>query len=125
MSSSSNWKVHDLGASRKGLHHWWMQRITAVALMPLSAWLVFSLACLADAQYATLVVWTSDPLHSVLLITFLLAAYYHAMLGLQTILEDYIHTEWLRISSIIVSNLILLLLLIASVFSVLKIAFLH
>ncbi len=125
MSSSSNWKVHDLGASRKGLHHWWMQRITAVALMPLSAWLVFSLACLTDARYETLVLWTADPLHSVLLIAFLLAAYYHAMLGLQTILEDYVHSEWLRISSIIISNLILLLLLVASVFSVLKIAFSH
>ncbi len=125
MSSSSNWKVHDLGASRKGLHHWWMQRITAVALMPLSAWLVFSLACLTDARYETLVLWTSDPLHSVLLIAFLLAAYYHAMLGLQTILEDYVHSEWLRISSIIISNLVLLLLLVASVFSVLKITFLH
>ncbi len=101
-----------------------MQRITALALMPLSAWLAYSLACLADVRYETLVFWTTDPLHSVLLIAFLLAAYYHAMLGLQTILEDYVHTEWLRISSIIVSNLILLLLLIASIFSVLKIAFL-
>jgi succinate dehydrogenase / fumarate reductase membrane anchor subunit len=64
-----------------------------------------------------------DPVHSILLIGFLLSAYYHAMLGLQTILEDYVHTEWLRISSIVCSNLILLLLMIASVFSVLKVAF--
>jgi succinate dehydrogenase / fumarate reductase membrane anchor subunit len=124
MSSSSNWKVHDLGASRKGLHHWWMQRITAVALLPLSAWLVFSLAGLPDTGYETLVFWITDTVHSVLLIAFLLSAYYHAMLGLQTILEDYVHTEWLKISSIIVGNLILLLLLITSIFSVLKIAFL-
>ncbi len=123
MSSSSNWKVHDLGASRKGLHHWWMQRVTAFALMPLSAWLIFSLACIADINYQTLVSWVSDPVHSIFLIGFLLSAYYHAMLGLQTILEDYVSTEWLRISSIVFSNLILLLLLITAVFSVLKIAF--
>ncbi len=123
MSSSSNWKVHDLGSSRKGLLHWWMQRITAVALMPLSAWLIFSLACLHNLDYQTLVSWIKDPGHSVLLIGFLLSAYYHAMLGLQTIFEDYVHPEWLRISSIVCSNLILLLLLIASIFSVLKIAF--
>jgi len=125
MSSSSNWKVHDLGASRKGVHHWWMQRITALALMPLAAWLVFSLACIPDLEYQTLVSWMIDPVHSILLIGFLLSAYYHAMLGLQTILEDYVHIEWLRISCIVCSNLILLLLMIASVFSVLKVAFLR
>ena len=102
-----------------------MQRITALALMPLSAWLVFSLAGLPDPGYRTLLTWVSDPLHSILLVGFLLAAYYHAMLGLQTILEDYVHVEWLRFTSIIFSNLVLLLLMIASIFSVLKIAFLH
>lgn len=125
MSSSSYWKVHDLGASRKGLRHWWMQRITALALMPLSVWLIFSLACLPDAEYRTLLTWIADPVHSILLISFLLSAYYHGMLGLQTILEDYVHVEWLRFCSIICSNLILVFLMIASIFSVLKIAFLH
>lgn len=125
MSSSSNWKVDDLGASRKGLHHWWMQRVTALALMPLAAWLVFSLAYIPDLEYQTLVSWMIDPVHSILLISFLLSAYYHAMLGLQTILEDYVHTEWLRISSIVCCNLILLLLMIVSIFSVLKVAFLR
>ncbi|HFD13514.1 MAG TPA: succinate dehydrogenase, hydrophobic membrane anchor protein [Crenotrichaceae bacterium] len=125
MSSSSNWKVHDLGASRKGLRHWWMQRISALALMPLSAWLVFSLASLPDIDYQTLVSWVADSGHGIFLISFLLSAYYHGMLGLQTILEDYVHTEWLRISSIICSNLFLLMMMVASIVSVLKIAFLH
>ncbi|MCH9697768.1 MAG: succinate dehydrogenase, hydrophobic membrane anchor protein [Gammaproteobacteria bacterium] len=123
MSSSSNWKIHDLGASRHGLIHWWMQRITALALMPLSGWLVFSLVLIDDYSYQNLANWIAQPLHSILLISVLLAVYYHAMLGLQTIFEDYIHPEWLRITAIISSNLVLALLLIASVFSVFKIAF--
>ena len=80
-----------LGAAKSGTHHWWMQRVTAIALLPLMLWLVYGLACMAGADHATVVAWLSQPLTAVGMILLLAAMFYHSQLGLQVVIEDYVH----------------------------------
>ncbi|MBP9952020.1 MAG: succinate dehydrogenase, hydrophobic membrane anchor protein [Cypionkella sp.] len=85
--------AHGLGAAGHGAHHWWAQRVSAIALAPLVVWLVWALASGAASDHATLSVWLKAPINATLLILLLIAAFHHAALGLQTIAEDYIHSR--------------------------------
>lgn len=85
-------KVRGLGSAKEGTHHWLMQRITAVALIPLSVWLVYLLLSLPLLDPDTVKVWFVDhPFQALMLGLFLLLSCYHGKLGLQVIIEDYIH----------------------------------
>jgi succinate dehydrogenase / fumarate reductase membrane anchor subunit len=116
-------RVRGLGSAKSGTHHWWMQRLTAVALVPLSLWLVASLINLATADHATVVAWLSSPVAAVLLCALIVAIFHHGQLGLQVVLEDYVHTEWLKLLSIVLTKLLALLLAAICLFAVLSIAF--
>jgi succinate dehydrogenase / fumarate reductase membrane anchor subunit len=100
-----------------------MQRLTAVALVPLSLWFVASLLSVVTADHATVVAWLHSPLVAILCCALIVAIFYHAQLGLQVVLEDYVHTEWLKLLSIVFSKLLALLLAITCLFAVLRIAF--
>jgi succinate dehydrogenase / fumarate reductase membrane anchor subunit len=115
--------VRGLGSAKSGTHHWWMQRLTAVALVPLSLWFVASLLSVVTADHATVVAWLHSPLVAILCCALIVAIFYHAQLGLQVVLEDYVHTEWLKLLSIVFSKLLALLLAITCLFAVLRIAF--
>ena len=91
-------KAIGLGSAQSGAHHWWMQRVTAVALIPLALWFVWSLMSLLGADQATVQQWISQPLNAALLMALVIAMFYHAQLGLQVVIEDYVHTAWLEIS---------------------------
>lgn len=93
-------RVKGLGASHEGTHHWWLQRVTAVALIPFTIWLVFSLASLAGAEREVVIMWFGHPLAALALAGSSLTALYHALLGTQVIIEDYVHTEWVRLVSL-------------------------
>ncbi|MDX1606400.1 MAG: succinate dehydrogenase, hydrophobic membrane anchor protein, partial [Candidatus Competibacterales bacterium] len=86
-------RARGLGSAKEGVQHWWAQRVTAVALVPLTLWFVVSLLSIADADHATVVAWIGAPLNSALLVLLLVAVFYHAVLGLQVVIEDYIHSE--------------------------------
>lgn len=116
-------RARGLGPAKTGVGHWWIQRITAVALVPLLVWLVAALALLGQADYATLSAWVAQPLVTILLIVLIPTLFYHGSLGIQVVVEDYLHTEWLRIAVIAAVDFINILLTVASVFAVLKIAF--
>lgn len=116
-------RVRGLGSAKSGTHHWWMQRLTAVALVPLSLWFVASLINLATADHATVVAWLSSPVTAVLLCALIVATFHHGQLGLQVVLEDYVHTEWLKLMSIVLTKLLALLLAAICLFAVLSIAF--
>ena len=90
-----------LGSAGEGLAHWWMQRITSVALAPLSLWFSFSLSRLPDFSHATVVAWVQRPLATILLISFLIAGCYHMALGLRVIVEDYVTSNPLKITTIV------------------------
>ena len=116
-------RVRGLGAARHGVGDWWMQRVTAVALVPLTLWLVASVVSLAGADYRTVANWMGSPVTAVLLIALLLAAFRHAQLGLRVVIEDYIHHEGVKIASILAVNAVFALLAIASILSILKLVF--
>ena len=116
-------RVRGLGSAKSGTHHWWLQRLTAVALVPLSLWFVASLIAAATADYATVIAWLHSPLVAGLCCALIVAVFYHGQLGLQVVLEDYVHTEWLKLTSIVLANFLSLLLAAVCLFAVLSIAF--
>ena len=116
-------EVRGLGSAKTGTGHFWMQRLTALALIPLTLWFVASLASMGSADYADTVAWVKSPLTSVLLLALIAATFHHMQLGLQVIIEDYVHAEGLKIASLIVMKCGSVLLGLAAAFAVLKVAF--
>ncbi len=114
-------RVRGLGSAQSGTHHWWMQRVTAVALIPLSFFAISLLDLSFNAPYAQTVAWLASPLHSTLIIAWLLAVFYHAALGLQVVIEDYVAVKGTKIIAIWSVNLVFLLLALAAVLAVLRI----
>lgn len=86
-------RARGLGSARSGVHHFWMQRVTAVALIPLVIWLVASLAYHSGADYETTRAFFAQPVAGGLMVLLIIAGAYHMQLGMQVIIEDYIHKE--------------------------------
>jgi succinate dehydrogenase / fumarate reductase membrane anchor subunit len=116
-------RVLGLGTAKGAAEHWWMQRLTAVALAPLGLWFACSLAGLPDFSYVTVVSWVQQPLTSILLILLVAAIGYHSYLGVQVVIEDYVHAKAAKFAALIASAFAHIGLAIAAVFAVLKIAF--
>ena len=115
-------RARGLGSAKEGLHHWWVQRVSAVALIPLTIWFVASVVGLAGADHAAVAAWIGNPVVAVLLVLLVSAALYHAQLGMQVVYEDYIHSHWLKIAADVGTKLLSLVLAAATIFAVLKIA---
>jgi succinate dehydrogenase / fumarate reductase membrane anchor subunit len=115
-------RVRGMGSAKGGTHHWWMQRVTSIALLPLSIWLIFSLSRLIGAEYVVVLEWIGNTLNAVLLLAFLTAAFHHAASGLQVVIEDYIRGDLQRFALICVVNGLAVLLWLATTLSVLRIA---
>lgn len=114
--------VKGLGSAKEGVSHWWHQRMTALVLVPLVLWFCFAVASLPSASYESVLAWIQSPLVAVLLILTIASTFYHAQLGLQVIIEDYVPTRWKRTTTIIVVNFLCLFFALIGVFAVLKIA---
>lgn len=112
-----------LGSAKEGVAHWWAQRVSAAALIPLSLWFVASLIALTGADRGAVVAWLHAPFPAIVTVLLLVAAFYHMSLGVQVVIEDYIHTEWLKISSLALNKFVAFALAAAGVFAVLRIAF--
>lgn len=117
-------RVGGLGSAHSGVHHWIHQKITALANIPLALWAIWSVMTLAaaGASYETVRAFFAQPTHAILMLLFLISVFYHAALGLQVVIEDYIHCEKTKMMSLIAVKLALFALSVASVFSVLKLA---
>ena len=116
-------RARGLGSAKDGTHHWWMQRITAIALVPLTVWLVGSLVAIGSADHAQTVHWIRSPAVSIALLLTIAALFHHAQLGLQVVIEDYVHAEWKKITALIAVKLLAIAIAATAAFSVLKIAF--
>lgn len=90
-------KVKGLGAAKEGVGHWRLQRLTALALLPLALWFVATLLGLIGAPHAVVVAWIGQGHVTVLLLALVIALFWHLQLGLQVVLEDYLHVPWLQI----------------------------
>jgi succinate dehydrogenase / fumarate reductase, membrane anchor subunit len=116
-------KVKGLGAAKEGASHWWHERLTSIALIPLVLWFSFSIALLAVADYGTVTAWIGSPFSTVLMILAISVGFYHGYLGLQVIIEDYVSHEALKIGLLIAVALMAILFATLGVVSVLKISF--
>ena len=94
--------VRGLGSAKEGSKHWWMQRLTGIALVPLSLWFAVSVMNYASADYQAALQWMHSPIITVLFLLLIAALFYHAQLGLQVVIEDYVHLEWVKISALVV-----------------------
>jgi len=113
-------KVRGLGSAKAGTSHWWMQRVSAVALIPLSFWLITFLDLSFSAPYQQTVEWLSSPLNTVCIVAWVLAVFYHSALGLQVVIEDYIAAEGIKIVAVWAVNLSFLLLALAALIAVFR-----
>lgn len=116
-------RVRGLGSARDGTHHWWMQRLTAVALVPVALWLVGSVIALAGAPHHDFVRWAGHPFNATVLLILIFATFYHAKLGLQVVIEDYVHNEWVKLPVLVLISFAAIFLGIISSVAVLKMAF--
>ncbi len=111
-----------LGSAKEGVDHWWAQRVTALALVPLTLWFVIAIIELAGADRALFVDWVRQPLPAVLLVLLLIATLYHGALGLQVVIEDYVESEALRLGLLIVMRAAAILFAVRGIFAVLKLS---
>ena len=111
------------GAAHDGVRHWWHQRLSSIALVPLTVWFVVSLLTLPSLGHATLVAWMSQSSTALLLILLVLSAAWHSQLGVRVVVEDYLHTPGARTLALVVLGFVHALLAAAGVFAVLKVAF--
>ena len=116
-------KVLGAGSAKQGVHHWWMQRLTSVALVPLSIWFVVSLLSLPSFDHATVVAWMGQSWTALLLILFVLVATWHSHLGVRVVVEDYVHGAGARTVTLVSVTFAHTLIAAAGVFAVLKVAF--
>ena len=115
-------RVRGLGSTREGVHHWWAQRMSAVALLPLSLWFIYSLITLTGSDYDSFHAWASEFGNAVFLMLLLVSMFHHAQLGLQVVIEDYVHTEWRKITVLLIIKFAIIVFAASAIFSVIKIA---
>jgi succinate dehydrogenase / fumarate reductase membrane anchor subunit len=115
-------RVRGLGSAKEGVNHWWAQRVTAIALVPLTLWFVASVVMLAGADHASVSAWIARPLNTVFLLCLLVATFWHASLGLQVVIEDYIHVERAKLVMLLVVKALLVLMALSGILAVLRVA---
>lgn len=116
-------RVLGLGSAKEGQSHWWGQRVSSVALVPLTLWFAISLSTLPALDYVNVSAWMSGTWTAVLLILFVLVVAHHSHAGLQVVIEDYLHGSLVKYASLLGLLFAHLLLAAASVFAVLRVAF--
>lgn len=116
-------RVRGLGSARHGAHHWLAQRYTAVGNLLLVLWLLFSLLSLPGLDYESVVNWIANPLVAVPLMLMLVSVFYHLRLGMQVMLEDYVHDKGLSFLSVLLLNFYAIGGAAAGIFAIAKIAF--
>ena len=114
-------RVLGLGSAKDGTSHWWGQRVSAIALVILGLWFAFALATMPGFSHAEAVSFIGRPFNSILLLLLVLTLAYHSYLGLQVVIEDYVHAPGLKLASLLLSRFAHILLAVAAAFAVLKI----
>jgi len=114
-------RVKGLGSAKEGTQHWRQQRVTAVVLVPLSLWLMASIVSLLSLGHEAIVLWLQSPFNAVLLLIFLLALFHHTQLGMQVVIEDYVHSEWQKLAGLVLIKFLALFAGLISILSVLKV----
>jgi len=117
-------QARGLGSAKEGFGHWWMQRISAVALLPLSLFWLCSLKDIVNPDLAHFLQWIGRPEIAIAGILFVITSFYHASLGMQVVIEDYVHTEGSKIALLLLNKICFFFLGTACVCSILWLSFL-
>jgi succinate dehydrogenase / fumarate reductase membrane anchor subunit len=114
-------RARGLGSARAGSHHWWAQRLTSIALVPLTIWFILAVIRLSGASHQAVIDWLSTPLSMGLMLALIVATFYHMQLGLQVVIEDYVHNEAAKMVSVLCVKALSVMLALVCIVSVLKI----
>jgi succinate dehydrogenase / fumarate reductase membrane anchor subunit len=115
-------RVRGLGSARSGARHWWTERLSSVATLLLFVWFIASLIRLPNLGHETVTQWLRDPLAAVPMLLLIAATFYHLKLGLQVVLEDYVHEEGNKLFAVVLLNFLVILGVGLALFAVLKMA---
>jgi succinate dehydrogenase / fumarate reductase membrane anchor subunit len=115
-------RAFGLGSAKDGVEQWWLERLTAVALLPLTVWFAASIVVHMNSDYATTIAWLRTPLATTLMVLLLTALFWHTALGLQVVIEDYIHSA-LKLPLLIAMRFGCIVLGVAGILAVLRICF--
>jgi len=116
-------RARGLGSAKQGVHHWWAQRITAVALIPLVVWFAISLIMMSGADYFVVRAWIGSPVVMVLLTLTIVIGLHHGQLGMQEVVEDYVHNEGLKLALIVLLRFTAVFFGLAAIVAILRIGF--
>ena len=116
-------RARGLGSAHEGVSHWWGQRLSALALIPLMLWFVGYVCTTVGEPFAAARESLHAPVNAVLMIMMVAAGFYHGHLGLTVVVEDYVHTPWLKFACVIGIKAICFALGVATVFAIAKVAF--
>jgi succinate dehydrogenase / fumarate reductase membrane anchor subunit len=114
-------RARGLGSARAGSRHWWAQRLTAMALVPLTLWFIFAIIHLSGASHQAVIEWLSSPLTLGLMLALIVATFHHLQLGLQVVIEDYVHDERAKLASVLLIKALSVMMALVCIVSVLKI----
>lgn len=115
-------RARSYGSSNTGFTFWWMQRLTSIAMLPLTLWFVFHVATLSGQPVTAVHAWVGNPINATLLMATLICAFHHMHLGIQVVAEDYVHTDAVRMVLVLGVKAASLLLCLAGILAVLKMA---
>ena len=116
-------RARGLGSAKSGTKHWWAQRVTAIALIPLTIWFVVAMISATGIDYNNAQQFIGNPINAILFILLIVATFHHAQLGLQVVIEDYVHNKAMEIGLLIITKGTVIVLGLSSVFAVLSITF--
>jgi succinate dehydrogenase / fumarate reductase membrane anchor subunit len=114
--------VAGLGSAKGGVHHWWLQRLTSIALVPLTIWFAVSLLSLPSLDHVTVIAWMAQSWTALLLILLVLVGTWHSQLGVRVVVEDYVHGG-MRTLTLVILTFAHAVVAVAGVFAILKVAF--
>jgi succinate dehydrogenase / fumarate reductase membrane anchor subunit len=116
-------RARGLGSAKSGTKHWWAQRVTAVALIPLTIWFVIAMITATGNDYNNARQFIGNPINAVLFILLIVATFHHAQLGLQVVIEDYVHNKPMVIGLLIITKGTVIVLGVSAIFAVISITF--
>lgn len=116
-------QVIGLGSAGDGTSHWWHQRLTAVAMIPLGLWFALSLASLDIGSHTAVVAWIAQPMTAILLMLTCVCLVYHSWLGLRVVIEDYVGAGGIKLAALLLSSFAHAFLLVVCLYSILSVAF--
>lgn len=115
-------RARGLGSAKEGVEHWWIQRATAAALIPLTVWFAASLIAITGSDYGTVIAWFKKPLTPILMVLLLIALFHHMALGLRVVVEDYVHSDRIKIPTVVTIRFACFALAVAGIYGTLRIA---